>query len=79
VSTLQEKMLEAFCTRLESDPQLRRDFEASPLRVLRRAGVQVSPADARQFHLELKRSQAQGLRPSAFVAKVLEIRMKRPF
>lgn len=51
--TVQEKLLAAFRTRLESDPQLRREFDAAPIGVLKRAGVQVSPAQARMFQLQV--------------------------
>jgi len=54
---MQEMLLAAFRTRVESDPQLRREFEAAPLGVLRQAGVQVSPETAQRLHLELQRGQ----------------------
>jgi hypothetical protein len=57
--TMQEKLLAAFRTRLESDPQLRRDFDAAPLGVLKKAGVQVSPAQARMFQREVARGRSE--------------------
>jgi hypothetical protein len=55
VPIMQEKLLAAFRTRLESDPQLRREFDAAPLGVLRKAGVQVSPRQAQLFQLQVQR------------------------
>jgi hypothetical protein len=57
VPTMQDKLLAEFRTRLESDPQLRREFAAAPLGVLRRAGVQVSPAKARELRLNFESGQ----------------------
>ena len=51
--TSQEQLLIAFRHRLATDPQLRRDFDAAPVGVLKRAGVQVSPAQARMFRLQV--------------------------
>lgn len=76
--TLQEQLIEAFRTRLETDPQLRREFEAAPLGTMRKAGLQVSPEKAQRLHLELKRGHALDLRPSAFGGRPFDMRAKRP-
>jgi hypothetical protein len=57
VPAMQDKLLADFRTRLESDPQLRREFDAAPLGTLRKAGVQVTPERAQRFHREVGRGQ----------------------
>lgn len=74
--TLQDKLLAAFRTRLETDPQLRREFLAAPLGILRRAGVQVSPETARQLHLELTRGRPGDLRPTGFHIRPFDMKAR---
>lgn len=69
----EQQRMEAFRRRLDSDPALRRQFEATPLASLRRAGVQVTPEKARRLHLELRRGVARDLRPSAFASRPFDI------
>jgi len=42
----ENSLIEAFKRRLQSDPKLRAEFLEAPLGVMRREGVQVSPAEA---------------------------------
>ena len=76
--TLQDQLLAAFRTRLESDPQLQREFMANPLAVFKRAGVQVSPAKAQRLQKEFKHGGVADLRPSGFKARRFDMNAKRP-
>jgi hypothetical protein len=49
----QDRLIEAFKRRLQSDPKLFSEFLQSPLGVVKREGVQMSPPDAMRLRDEM--------------------------
>jgi len=70
-----DEMLAAFQRRLASDPQLRREFEASPLATMRKAGVPASPGKAERLHRQLAVGRAPAVRPSGFDPRPFDMRI----